>query len=211
MASMLDSLLSQLGGDSLGGLAGILGADNDATGSAVSAALPAMMAALANNAGQDGGADALLGALDNHDGSALDQASAGQFDAIDTEDGSKIVNHMFGSRKDEVASNISKHSGLDLGSVMKLLPVLAPLLMGMLGKMKQSQGLSADGLSSMLDGEKQEAKAKPGLGGLLGMLDFDKDGNPLNDLMGLAGKVAGGGTSSGGGMLGKLMGMFRKR
>ena len=55
----------------------------------------------------------------------------------------------------------------------------------------------------------------------MGMLDFDKDGNPLNDLMGMAGKMAGGGgmaaaatraaPGGSGGMLGKLLGMFRKR
>lgn len=225
MASMLDSLMSQVGGgDMAGKLAGMLGGgDAGQVQSAISAALPAMFGGLARNAQQPGGADALAAALDRHDGSLLDGLD-GKVDQIDPADGSKIVSHMFGGQKDQVAQQIAGSSGLDLGMVTKLLPMLAPLVMGMLGGAKKSGGLDAGSLAGMLAGEKKAAGGMPGLGGLMDMFDKDNDGNPLNDLAGMlggggaggaAGAMAGamgGGKSGGGGMLGKILGgLFKKR
>ena len=210
MASLLDSLMSQLGGDTMGGIAGMLGADQGATSTAVESALPAMVSALSNNASQAGGADALLGALGQHDGSILDSAlggAGGSLGGIDVADGGKILSHMFGGKQEAVGQNIAQSSGLDLGSVMKLLPMLAPLLMGMLGKMHQSQGLSASGLSSLLAEESSQAKqSNPGLGGLMSMLDLNKDGNVMDDVKGLAGKAM-----ANKGLLSRLFSGLRKR
>jgi hypothetical protein len=225
MASMLDSLLSQVGGNDIAGkLAGMLGGgDAGQVQKAVSAALPAMFGGLARNASQPGGADALDAALDRHDGSLLDGFD-GKVDQIDTADGAKIVNHMFGKQQGDVAQQIAGNSGLDLGMVTKLLPMLAPLVMGMLGGAKKSGGLNAGNLAEMLAGEKKAAGGMAGLGGLMGMFDRDGDGNPLNDLAGMLGGGGGGGgamagalgggggRSGGGGMLGKILGgLFKRR
>ena len=227
MASMLETLMSQVGdGDMAGKLAGMLGGgDAGQVQSAIGAALPAMFGGLARNAQQPGGAEALASALDRHDGSLLDGLD-GKVDQIDAADGSKIVGHMFGGQKDQVAQQIAGSSGLDLGMVAKLLPMLAPLVMGMLGGAKKSGGLDAGGLAGMLAGEKKTASGMGGLGGLMDMFDKDNDGNPLNDLAGMLGGASGGGggaagamagamggaKSGGGGMLGKILGgLFKKR
>ena len=222
--AMLDSLLSQLGGGGIGQLASLLGEDVGATGNAVQAALPAMLSSLAQNAQQPGGADALLGALGKHDGSLLDNLTGALGgDGIDTDDGSKIVGHMFGGNQESVAQNIAGASGLNIGSVMKLLPVLAPLLMGLLGRHQRANNADAGGLSSLLQdeaGSGGDTSTRDGaggmLGGLTGMLDKNKDGSVVDDLVGMATGGGSGGARSGaggvGGMLSKILGgLFKKR
>ncbi len=72
MSSLLDGLMQQLGGDTMQQLSNQLGTDHSTTASAVSAALPALVAALARNAQTPEGAGALATALDkDHDGSIL--------------------------------------------------------------------------------------------------------------------------------------------
>ena len=70
MASLLDGLMQQLGGDTMRQLSQQLGADESTTTPAVGAALPVLVGALAKNASSTDGAAALAGALDkDHDGS----------------------------------------------------------------------------------------------------------------------------------------------
>ena len=70
MASLLDGLMQQLGGDTRRQLSQQLGADESTTTPAVGAALPVLVGALAKNASSTDGAAALAGALDkDHDGS----------------------------------------------------------------------------------------------------------------------------------------------
>lgn len=207
MAGMLESLVGTLGGDTLGQLAGAIGGNNDATGKAVTAALPALLGGLFNNTREPSGAEALLGALGKHDGSILDNLG-GLLGGSNDDDGNKILGHLLGERQPQVASQVAKSSGLDMGSVMKLLPKLAPLVMGFLGRRQRSDGLDAGGLASLLGAEKQEVEKDKGMGGIMGMLDRDGDGSIMDDLGDLFG---GGGDNDGGGggaagLLGKLMG-----
>ena len=200
MASMIDNIMEQLGGDTLGSLAGLIGGDGEGTQKAISAALPALMGGLAKNAQKPEGRDALFNALDRHDGSAL-QAGV---DGIDAGDGAKILGHVFGARQTGVEQEVAKQSGLNLGSVAKLLPILAPMVMGMLGQQKSKGGLDAGSLAGMLGAERDgAAKSNPGLGGLLSMLDSDGDGFDLDDVTKHEGKGGKGGL---GGLLSKLLG-----
>jgi len=53
---------------------------------------------------------------------------------------------------------------------------------------QQVPGGMAGGLGGMLGGG---GGGMGGLGGLASMLDFDRDGNPLDDIMGMAGRMGG--------------------
>jgi len=68
--------MGQIAGPALGQISGQIGADPQSTQTAVSAALPLLLGALARNASQPGGAEALAGALGrDHDGSVLDHVA----------------------------------------------------------------------------------------------------------------------------------------
>lgn len=195
MAGMIDSLLGQMGSGTLGQLAGMLGSDEGATKDAVGAGMQAIMGGLAHNASKPEGAAALLGALNkDHDGSIMGDLTGflgkgGGAPAM--QDGKAILGHVFGTKRSAVAEQVSQNSGLSLASVGKMLPMLAPMVMGFLGKQKNDGNLDQAGLASMLQGERKAAeKANPGLlGGLTKMLDRDGDGDFKDDLGGLLGMV----------------------
>ena len=173
MASILDSLMQQLSGDALNQIGGHIGADPRQTQQAVGAALPALLGALGHNAAQPQGAEALSKALQrDHDGGVLDNLSGFLSGGGNVDDGNGILKHTLGDKRGAVEQGISRASGLDMSQIGQLLPLLAPIVMGMLGRQQRQGGLDASGLASMLGSERQNAEsALSGLGGLdLGQL-----------------------------------------
>ncbi len=152
------------------------------------------MAGLARNSSRGDGAAALAVALGrDHDGSVLDDLS-GLLSAPERSSGAGILGHVFGRRQEAVQSALGQSTGLDAGSMGKLLTMLAPLVMGALGRSQRQRGLDAGGLAGLLDEERRSASAQaPDLGGLLGgLLDADGDGDTdLGDALKLAGKFFG--------------------
>jgi hypothetical protein len=148
-----------------------IGADEDRTRAAVESAVPALLAALSGEADEPGLKQALR---QDHDGALIDQLPAYLDGSAQlsprTTNGAGILDHVLGERQDEMARALSAKSGLDLGSVMQLLPLLAPILMGMLGKKAggSSGGFGLDDLGSILGGEREDAKRKnPDIGDIL--------------------------------------------
>ena len=72
MSGLVDGILGQLGPAGMAQIAKSLGADEGAVGTAVSAALPAIIAGMANNARQPTGAESLANALNDHSPSIFD-------------------------------------------------------------------------------------------------------------------------------------------
>lgn len=188
MASLVDSLMQQLGGDTLRGLSQQIGADESSTSSAVTAALPVLVGALAKNASSQNGAASLANALQQHDGSILGNL-AGSLGGLQGMGGG-ILGHVLGGSSNAVAAGIGQASGLNANQAGSLLATLAPIVMGALGKAQRSQGLDAGGLAAMLGNEHSQLQQAGGgaLSGLLGMLDRDHDGSVVDDIGGLVGK-----------------------
>lgn len=199
MAGIFDELTKQLGGSALDTISRQIGGDSKATGTAVTAAVPMLMAALASNSRKSDGAESLSAALNkDHDGGILDNIG-GFLDNPGSVNGAGILGHMLGGKQKTVESSLSKSTGLDMGSVAKLLPILAPIVMGALGKKQRQEGLDASGLSNMLGQERRQMESNvPQMGMIDKFLDSDGDGDlDLGDLGSLAKST---------GLLGKLFG-----
>jgi hypothetical protein len=207
MSGLLDAVMSRLDEAQIAKIAGAIGADEATTKNGIAAALPTLLGGLAANAQQPQGAAQLDAALDDHDETVFDSfddllAGGGK--------GTGIVRHVLGDKQPGVANALAGTSGLSAGSMAKLLPLLAPLLMGVLGQKKKSGGLGLDSLGGLLGGEADQAKGgMPDLGDIFGMLAGGGGGG----LGGLTDVLSGGGSgakakkSSGlGGLLGKLLG-----
>lgn len=117
---------------------------------------------------------ALAGGLKRQAGGAdlgglLAQAGLGQ--AVEASAGNQILGQIFGSKdvSRTVAANAAESTGLGVDQLKALLPLLASLSAGALASKGQAGGAA----------------------GLLGLLDQDGDGDPLDDIMGLAGKLLG--------------------
>lgn len=192
MASLLDGLLQQLGGDTMRQLSQQLGTDDTTTQKAVGAALPALVGALARNAQSPDGAASLAGALDrDHDGSVLNDLPA--LLGAGGGAGASILGHILGGKQSAVAGGIGAATGLDAAKSGQLLSMLAPIVMGALGQAKRTNGLDAGGLASMLGAERSAISGQGGgaLGSLMNLIDRDNDGSVVDDIGGMLGKMMG--------------------
>lgn len=185
------TLIGMLSNGELDKLGSRLGTDPASTQRAVNAAVPMLLSALGKNAASPQGAEELLGALSrDHDGSVLDNVSAALGSGSLRQDGTAILGHVLGNKQGTVAAGIGQAAGLPADTSSQLLAMLAPLVMGSLGKTQRESGLDASGLASMLGGQREQANA--GLGGLAGLLDMDGDGDITDDVVNLGSKLLGG-------------------
>ena len=193
MPTLLETLAGQLAGARTGRMSQAIGADQNITQKALGAALPLLLGALAKNAGNRDGADALHRAVaKDHDGSILRDLD-GYVGRPDTQTGDGILRHVLGAKRPAVEAGISKASGLDAKGVATMMASLAPLVMGMLGQAQRKQNLDASGLAQMLQVEQQQAAtSEPALGGLARLLDSDNDGQITDDLAKMGSKLLGG-------------------
>ena len=189
--SVLDILTAQLDDQAIQKMGNQLGVDPSTASQAVSAALPMLIGAMADNSSQSGGAQALASALDrDHDGSILDDVIGflGQGSGASGL-GEGILKHVLGGRQNNAENALGKIAGLNSGQAGRLLAMLAPLVMGALAKQKQKGGLDAGDLAGMLAGDRRRVEqAQPQAGSLLqSVLDRDGDGNIADDIAEIGG------------------------
>ena len=86
-------------------------------------------------------------------------------------------------------NNLAQATGLDPNSAGSLLEMVAPMVMGAVGREQQQNGLDPNGLSEFLVQQQQaEVQSNPGLMGTLSsMLDSNRDGSVTDDLSRMAG------------------------
>lgn len=188
-----------------------LGVNPDEARTASEYAVPALVGGMKANAQDDAGALSLAHALQQHDNDLADGVLDGRepIDRVDTEDGDKIVRHIFGDNREQVAQQLGGVSGAGGGLIGKLMPILAPLVMSYLAK-------------RMMGGRGGDAPAggSGGMGDILGQVlgggggGQASSGGGLSDILGQV--LGGGGASrSGGGLdigdiLGGLLGGGRR-
>jgi hypothetical protein len=144
---------------------------------------PVLTGALANNAGTNNGAEALLTALKkDHDGSILDNVTE-VFSQGGTTDSAKILGHIFGGKKESVIRNAAGALGESPQTIEQGLATLAPVLMGALGKVQKEQGFNVTDLLAMLKGTTESAGNTTVQSLLTSMLDSDNDGSIMDDVL----------------------------
>jgi len=207
-----DEILDQVPIDQL---AGQLGVGSDEVRQAAENALPALLGGLQANASDPAGADSLLRALSDH------QGSINGLDDVDEQDGRAIVGNIFGGSTDQVVNQLGGLGGSSGGLVQKLLPILAPIVMswlankmgqgglgGMLGGGSDSTGASgtgsADGGPLFPGGIGADSGPVQAPGSATSTGAASGGSNPLQDILG---QVLGGGSGpSGGGGAGDILG-----
>ncbi len=160
MNSIIQSLLSNP--SMLGKLGEKSGLDISSVGGVVAGLAPALMKKAKENLDSDEDSSPLLDLLGKSDPERLDE-----------NEGNAILAQLTGSKDKSrsLASEVASSAGVDVSSVTKLLPLVAPMVMGMLNK--QSNGANdTSSLTSMLGS----------------FLDQDNDGSVADDLMGMAKK-----------------------
>ncbi len=184
-----------LSGDALSGLGNITGSSQKDVKSVLSSALPSMLHGADKQANDSATAQSFVNALSDH--AKDDTADIGSFlSKVDIEDGGKIIGHLLGSQKEETTKAAAGAAGIDASRAGNIMSAAAPLIMSLIGQqISKNSGLNnADGISALI-------------GDLLGGVDLGS----------LLGTIAGSGesgkkskSSGKGGLLGSLLGFFRR-
>lgn len=212
----LMNILKQSG--AIGSIAQQLGVNEQMAEIGAGALLPAILGGFKKTAqAQPSGLEGLGGLLGQLGGAGLFDSVVSP-EPTPIEQGNDVLGQIFGSKdvSRSVASHAAEQTGIDSSLLKKMLPILAMLvagymakqaggeqggLGGLLGGLLGGGNQQADGggglggilgnvLGGALGGGQQAAPAAGGLGGLGSLLDMDGDGNPLDDIIGMAGKLA---------------------
>jgi hypothetical protein len=203
MSGLLDAVLSAGGGSAIQMLGGRFGLPPAATRAALDALLPMVAGGLKNQAQAPGGLEGLLGSVlkpahtqYGEDPNVLARPGT-------TNMGNEVLGAIFNNDRDvsrTVAAQAAQKTGLDVGILKQMLPIVAMMAAGAMAKNANTGGLGnligaamgggggggmlGNVLGSALGGGQASGGA---LGGLANMLDLNHDGNPLNDIMGMLG------------------------
>jgi hypothetical protein len=207
----ITDLLAQVGG--IESMARELGVPQSEVASGAEALLPAILGGFKRQAqAQPAGLDGLGGLLGQLGGGGLlDQVLAPE--PTDVRQGNDVLGQIFGSRdvSRTVTQNAAAQSGLDPSLLKKLLPLLAMLVTGFLARQQGASPMAPTSMPSMPStpsmppdgglgdlmgsllagggapaGRAMPGNAAPGLGSLL---DLNGDGNPLDDILRMAGRA----------------------
>lgn len=214
--NLVDTIVKSVGGEALKQLGGFLGEGEAQTKSAVSAALPTLLASLAGLSSTTSGAQKLASAVEEADAGILGNlgnllgGGAALADTGNSLLGSLLSSSMLGN----LAGVLSKFTGMNTASITKLLGVLAPLILANLKRETKSTGATPSALSDLFARCAPDiAKAMPSglasmLGGIPGLPDLASLGQKARETVAgtvnkaaLAGTQARAAASEGAGML----------
>ena len=185
MFSLQDLLGNQQGTEAVNQISNQIGADQSAVQTAISLALPAIVAGLAQKAQQPETAPVVTGAIRQEQGGILGNLG-NLLGAVNPMLSAGILGTIFGNQQTQVADQIGQRSGLSTGQVATLLMILAPIVLGYFGRQQTNQNLDNGGVVDML-GRANEQVGQQSQGGLLsGMLDSNQNGSSLDDLARMA-------------------------
>jgi hypothetical protein len=192
----ITDILAQMGG--LSSMARELGISEAQVKSGAAALAPAILGGFKKQAqGMPAGLEGLGGLLGQLGGGGLlDDVLSPR--PTHVERGNDVLGQIFGTKEVSrtVAQRASAQTGLDAGLLKKMLPMLAMLVAGYMAKQQGGAGAAraqapagGGGLGDLLGGLLGGGGGQSGGGGLASMLDLDGDGNPLDDILGMAGKA----------------------
>jgi len=149
--TLVDELLAELGDPGLEQIGGMLGTDPATARTILQETAGTIVAGLARSAEHPEGAEALRTALDDH-------TDADPFNgdvASLTRDGQNILAHVLGGQGAEhAADELARFAGVGSTALMKVLPLLAPMIMSLLAGQADRRDLEPEELADFLRRER---------------------------------------------------------
>jgi hypothetical protein len=187
----INDILAETGG--LQSLARELGISEAQAASGAAALSPAILGGFKKQVQSDpNGLDGLGGLLGQLGGGGLlDEVLSPN--PTDVSQGNGVLGKIFGSKdvSRTVSQDAAARTGLDSGLLKKMLPMLAMLVAGYMARRQSAavqQVPQGGGLGDLLGGLLGRGRSGAPGGGLGAMLDMDGDGNPLDDILRMAGR-----------------------
>lgn len=144
-------------------IASSLGISNSIVNTAIAAALPTILAALAGKASTPTGATALASALGQQDSNLLGNFAnmlGGSGQSALVNGGTQALSGLLGgSSTNALTGALAKFTGASAQQSGSLIGMLAPVVLGSLAQTQKTGGLDAGGLAKLLDGQKANIAA----------------------------------------------------
>lgn len=191
--NLIDAVRSQFSNDLVRRISHESGEDPQATEKILPGAIAAVGAGVVDKASNEAGAQRLLSQLQEGGFTRAESPEWPDTARLDESmregavRGQGLLSGMLGDKASGVADALTRFGGLrNSGSSMRLLSLVAPMMMGILGRQVRGQHMGASGLMQMLGGQRSfiSAALPAGLGGLLGL------GKSISEPRGLHEQVA---------------------
>ena len=187
MSNLLDEFMGSLGSQVTGQLSSNLGIDNKAASTIIPQVLPMILGGLKKQKDERGGAERVDHILNKYGSSSVLDDIGGLFSTKSQDPNpDPALGGLLGDAGLQATNLFGKQFNLDSGTAAKIIPMLAPVILGFLTK-KRDTGTGSSGIASLLD--------------------QDGDGSVLDDVAGfLMSGLAGSSSQKKGGLLGGLLG-----
>lgn len=164
--NLVDLIKNELGDVVLDQVTSLLGESKENTTNAVSAAIPGVLENIVTSSSKPGGANVLASTLGDMDDGLLGKFASmlggGNHASLIGTGGKLLGSILGGSGVSKIATIISRFSGIKSQSATSIIGLLAPVILGVIRKKMSSDNLDAQGLMSMLQGQKDNiAQAVP--------------------------------------------------
>lgn len=178
MNPLMEMIMGAAGGGAVQQLGDRFGLSQEQTQGALGQLIPALLGGVQRNTQQEGGMEALLGALSsgNHSRYLEDPSLLGLGET--TAEGNGILGHLLGSKDASraLASHASAQTGIGADILKQMLPVVATMVMGGLSKQSGTMAASAGAESGGMAGNLLSA-----------FLDQNRNGTMVDDVIGMLG------------------------
>ena len=144
---------TMLGSDAVKGISNAAGTTQKSVKSVLSSALPSLVDGAVKQAQDKATASSFVKAINDHAGD--NTRDLGSFlSGVDLSDGSKIIGHLLGSKKDETVKKAAEEAGVTKAKANGILSAAAPLFMNLLGNQASSgsdaQSNNASGIGGLM-------------------------------------------------------------
>ncbi|MBO7503106.1 MAG: DUF937 domain-containing protein [Clostridia bacterium] len=144
---------TMLGSEAVKGISSAAGTTQKSVKSVLSSALPSLVDGAVKQAQDKATASSFVKAINDHAGDST--RDLGSFlSGVDLSDGSKIIGHLLGSKKDETVKKAAEEAGVTKAKANGILSAAAPLFMNLLGNQASSgsdaQSNNASGIGGLM-------------------------------------------------------------
>lgn len=194
MPGFVDEFMGTLGPTVAKQLASNLGIKQNVATQIIPQVIPMILGGLKRQKDEQGGAPRVDHILNKYGSADVLSNIGGLFSQkAEDENADPRLGGLLGDSGVQATNMIAEKFGLNANTAMKLIPMLAPVVLGALTQKRDAQGVGSAGIASLLD--------------------QDGDGSILDDMAGfLMQGLLGSGSQRGGNVLGSLLGgLFGKR
>ena len=159
--NLVDAVKSYLTSDVTHQASSLVGEPESATFNVMHGAIPSLLGGLLNYSSNRDGANSLAGMIrDGRYSAVLDNPAAlfggGSVTSSMSSMGKSLIGGIFGDNASSVTDALASSSGVKSSSATTLMFLLAPLALGVVGRLAGSQGLNAAGITNLLKDQKRE-------------------------------------------------------